>query len=353
MFAILLAIACALPTLEDRKGPVIGAKSEVVDLGDVFQGDTKSTSFTIENRGDEKLGLLRVVPKCGCTIPKLRLPATGEEIAIPMLLTGAPFLELAPGEQCEITVQFNSSGQPLRQIQKEIHVDSTDPNHGRFTLTLKINLLRVAHSKPEVLQLGRIMRGAEVERFVEVWPGEGVEFDIARVAPIEHVETKVTKTELDGRPRFRIDLKLLGTAPLGDFTKTLQIETSIATAPPIKIPMFALIHPAVVVETGNRFNSSAVDFGVLQAGIGGSATFEITNGKPDIPYEPKTVTFDSSIANHLSATIEEVEKGVRYRVKVAVDPALDLKFWKGTIKVASDHAEAKELIVPFQGLIKK
>jgi hypothetical protein len=353
MFAVLLALACSLiPNLEG-KGPVIAAKETTVDLGDVYQGDTKTTSFTIENKGDAPLGLLRVVPKCGCTIPKLRLPATGEERAIPMLLTGAPFLELAPGEQCEITVQFNSTGQPLRRIQKEIDVESTDPNQRHFKLVLKINLLRVAHSKPEVLQLGKIMRGTTVSRSIEVWPGEGVTFDIARVAPIEHFATEVTRLERDGRPLYRIDLELLATAPLGDLSKTQLIETSIATAPPVKIPIFALVHPPVVVETGNRFNSSAVDFGVLEPGKGGSATFEITNGRPEVPYLPTAVAFDSPAAAHLSAAIEEIEKGVRYRVKVAVDPAIDLRFFKGTIKVAGDHPEAKELIVPFQGLVKK
>lgn len=353
MFAALVALSFALSGISSEKGPVIAAKESVVDLGDVYQGDTKSTSFTIENQGDTPLGLLRVVPKCGCTIPKLKLPATGEEKSIPMLLTGAPFLELAPNEKCEITVQFHSSGQPLRQIQKEITIDSTDPKQPHLKLTLKINLLRVAFSQPEVLQLGKVMRGTEAARFVEIWPGDGVNFDIARVLPIEHVETKVTKTDVEGRPRFRIDVKLLGTAPVGDLSKTLQIETSIATAPPVRIAIFALVHPPVVVETGNRFNSNAIDFGVLDVGKGASHTIEITNGRPEVPYVPTAVSFDSAIAKLLSATIEEVVAGSHYRVKILVDPAIDLKFFKGLAKVASEHPEAKELVIPFQGLLKK
>jgi hypothetical protein len=219
---------------------------------------------------------------------------------------------------------------------------------------LKINLLRVANFEPTMLQLGRVMHGDSAEATIDVWPGEGVDFDIAKISPIDHVETSFeTKEDPPGHKRFHLKVKLLATAPIGDFNKTLAIETSLKTAPVVKIPMFALVVPTVRVETGNQFNTSAVDFGVLEAGAGGDRTFEIVNGRPETPYVPKDVKIDSSVAGSLKATIEEVKAGADYRVRITVDKSLKQKFFKGTFKISSDHPEAQEIVVPFQGLIKQ
>jgi hypothetical protein len=97
----------------------------------------------------------------------------------------------------------------------------------------------------------------------------------------------------------------------------------------------------------------AIDFGGLEAGKGCEKTFEIVNGKPTVPYVPKEVKIDSPVAGSLQTTIEEVKAGERYKIHVTVDKALKQKFFKGTFKIVSDHPEAQELVVPFQGLIKQ
>jgi Protein of unknown function (DUF1573) len=348
--SLVVALSFAFASVSGSK---LGTSTPEVDIGDVFQGDTKRATFVVENQGDAPLGLMRVIPRCGCTVAKVRVTATGEEKAIPLIAGIEPFVTLGAGAQCEILVDFNSSGQPLRNIQKEISVECDDPKQPRLLLVLKVNVLRVAHHEPAALQLGKVMHGTEKKSFVEVWPGEGVKFEIAKILPIEHVTTEVKATDLpDGRKRYHIDVTVLASAPIGDFTKTLQIETTMPNAPAVKVPIFCLVQPTVVVATGNRFNSSALDFGVVKAGEGATATFELKNGRPATPYVPLDIKIDSTVADLLSTRIEEVEAGVLYRVHVTADKKLVQRFFKGTLEVKSEHPEAAKIVVPFQGLVK-
>jgi len=283
----------------------------------------------------------------------LRLPETGEEVKIPMIVGDRPFLSLAPGKKCEINVTFNSAGQGGNEITKPIHVESNDPDTPSYELTLKINLKRIAFYEPQAVQLGGVTIGDTKQATITVRPGPGVSFDIAKIAPVEHVAFETKDSALaDGRKEFAITVTLLSTAPVGAFNRTLQIETSIATAPKIKIPIFADVKPAISIDTGNPFNRSMLDLGVLKPGEAHNKTFEITNLRPELPYAPTGIEIDSTVAKQLKATFESTDGGKKIVVTLALDASLSQKFFKGTLKIRSEHPQAQLIEVPFQGLMK-
>lgn len=342
-----------VPPTPVKNSPDISSPQPVIDIGDVFQGESKSTTFVIENKGTAELGLLRVVPKCGCTIPTLRLPDTGEEMKIPMIVGDRPFLTLAPGKKCEINVTFNSAGQGGNEITKPIHVESNDPDTPSYELTLKINLKRIAFYEPQAVQLGSVTIGDTKQATITVRPGPGVSFDIAKIAPVEHLAFETQDSAMaDGRKEFAITVTLLSSAPIGAFNRTLQIETSIPTAPKIKIPIFADVKPAIRIDTGNPFNSSMLDLGVMKPGEAHRKTFEITNLRPERPYAPTSIEIDSTVAKQLKATFESADGGTKILVTLEIDATLSQKFFKGTLKIHSEHSEARLIEVPFQGLMK-
>lgn len=82
---------------EKIDGPAITFEKGSHDFGDIHQGDKVQHTFTFENTGTEPLIITNVQVTCGCTAPKW------------------PRDPIAPGQESEITIQFNSSGKIGRQ----------------------------------------------------------------------------------------------------------------------------------------------------------------------------------------------------------------------------------------------
>ena len=82
---------------ENTPGPAISFVEEKHDFGDIHQGDVVEYTFKFENSGDEPLVLSNVAVTCGCTA------------------TAWPREPVAPGENSEITVRFNSAGKMGKQ----------------------------------------------------------------------------------------------------------------------------------------------------------------------------------------------------------------------------------------------
>lgn len=106
---------------EKKNGPAITFQKDTHDFGDIHQGDKVQHVFTFENTGNEPLIITNVQTTCGCTAPSW---------------TRDP---IAPGQEGEITVQFNSTGKIGRQ-NKVITVVSNAVNTGN-KVTIVTNIL--------------------------------------------------------------------------------------------------------------------------------------------------------------------------------------------------------------------
>ena len=82
---------------EAAEGPQITFATSSHDFGDIVQGDKVNYVFKFENTGTEPLILSNVLTTCGCTA------------------TSWPREPLAPGEEGEIAVSFNSAGKMGKQ----------------------------------------------------------------------------------------------------------------------------------------------------------------------------------------------------------------------------------------------
>jgi len=112
LFFLLLAMAgsvfaqpAASPSDAASDGPQIAFEETEHDFGDITQGETVEHVFAYKNTGNAPLVLNNVLTTCGCTAPQW------------------PKTPIAPGEESQIKVRFNSAGKMGRQ-NKVITVQS-------------------------------------------------------------------------------------------------------------------------------------------------------------------------------------------------------------------------------------
>src|SRR5690606_30571961 len=112
LFFLLFAMAgsvfaqpAASPSDVASDGPQISFEETEHDFGDITQGETVEHVFAYKNTGNAPLVLNNVLTTCGCTAPQW------------------PKTPIAPGEESQIKVRFNSAGKMGRQ-NKVITVQS-------------------------------------------------------------------------------------------------------------------------------------------------------------------------------------------------------------------------------------
>jgi hypothetical protein len=101
--------AAALRDASANKMAVMSFDKTFHDFGQITQGIPQQTVFTFTNTGDAPLIITDATSSCGCTIPDYP--------------KNTP---IAPGEQGQMVVNFNGSGQ--NQVTKTINVQANTAN---------------------------------------------------------------------------------------------------------------------------------------------------------------------------------------------------------------------------------
>ncbi|GAB4290320.1 MAG: hypothetical protein Kow0098_08830 [Ignavibacteriaceae bacterium] len=119
MIKKLLLIFSLLPvlTLAQMIGPRITVDKTEYNFGDIKQGDIVNHTFILTNAGWDSLEIKDIRATCGCTAA-----TTGK-------------LKLAPGENTELKVSFNSAGRKGSQY-KYVYITSNDPQTPQLRLTV-------------------------------------------------------------------------------------------------------------------------------------------------------------------------------------------------------------------------
>jgi hypothetical protein len=108
LFVIFGAVAQEAAT-ETKSGPEMAFSESQFDFGEINQGDKVEHIFKFENVGTEPLIITNVQTTCGCTAPSW------------------PRDPIAPGQESEIKVVFNSTGK-IGRVNKVITVVSNAVN---------------------------------------------------------------------------------------------------------------------------------------------------------------------------------------------------------------------------------
>lgn len=87
----------------------ISFEEEVFDFGSITQGEKVEHTFRFRNDGENDLVIVSAKGSCGCTVPKW------------------PKEPIAPGEEGDIHVVFNSEGKKGMQHKKVSIIANTEP----------------------------------------------------------------------------------------------------------------------------------------------------------------------------------------------------------------------------------
>ena len=105
----------------ETKLPEFEFSEEVVDFGDISQGERVKKRFEFKNVGNADLIISNASGSCGCTVPSW------------------PRQPIRPGQKGVIDVEFNSEGKSCRQHKTVTLIANTVPN--KKTLALKGNVI--------------------------------------------------------------------------------------------------------------------------------------------------------------------------------------------------------------------
>src|SRR5262249_1911905 len=165
----------------------------------------------------------------------------------------------------------------------------------------------------------RVKHGREASASVLLGAGKLGELKILAVKSPNEEIVKVTCVKVEGAatPTYKVEAKLLASAPLGAFRNRVELDIDHERVKEASIPVSA-IGEANVSLTGNaRDGSERIDFGQLVGDQDVTAELTIANGDPAVPYLLKSVTVDAKPSSDAFKTeIVEVEKGMKYVVKL-------------------------------------
>jgi hypothetical protein len=233
------------PTAPAPSGPPRVVFSEsVFDFGKVEQGAQVNHLFRFTNQGGQDLRIESVKTSCGCTAAVISSEVIG------------------PGQEGTISATFDTtrfSGEKA----KTVGVYSNDPLRPVTTLTLQGEITVEVEVDPPQLYLGRVRRGEETVRSVDVVYDASKSISITKVENSSPLLTvRAQDIDQQGRQGKKLIVTLKKDAPLGRLNDEIKVTTTSEKRPVIEIPVFGSIEGDLVVAPPQ------VSFGVVRRGEG-------------------------------------------------------------------------------------
>lgn len=333
--AVVLAIAMAPALSSAQDNPMIpGANSAppgpqpkvlienpLYDFGTATETTMVNHTFKLKNIGQGRLVISHVKTSCGCTA------------AQPDKNT------LAPGEETEITVGFDTHFQKGHQV-RTITAFTNDPNTPQAIMTMQGVVKQQVSATPSDVAFGKVKQGTEVTKEVIVsdLTGRKDPFTITDVTN-SNPALKVEKTNRpDGKPGVLLKITLTKAMPVGTFDDTVKLTTSRI---PLQVDVFGQV-------TGDLSVAPAqVSFGIVPHGQEAVRMVKLTNeGSKSVK-----VLGITSTAVPVSASAEPIDGSKDYKIIVQLHRGTPDGQVRGQLQIKTDDPEQQVLNVPFYGIV--
>lgn len=303
--------------------PRIVFAEPVYDFGKVEQGEQVTHMFRFTNQGGQELRIESVKTSCGCTAAVI-----SEDVIL-------------PGKEGTISATFDTthfSGEKA----KGITVYSNDPLQPVATLTLQGEITIEVGVEPAQLYLGRVRRGAEATRTIEVLYDAQKPIDITKIVN-SHPSVSVRAEDLskDGKKGKKLFVVLKKDAPLGRLNDEIVLSTTSSKKPVVEIPIFGSIEGDLLVFPPQ------VSFGVVHKGESKTQEISIKNRGA----KPVQVVRIQNSATDVIAELTPVKQGEEYRLTLRTKGESKPGRIQGEIQVFTDHPEEKVLTIPLYGIV--
>jgi HYDIN/CFA65/VesB family protein len=351
------------PTPAPSSGPPgkIECDSYKHSFPEAFRGEKLHHAFILKNSGAGDLTLQEIRNSCSCSAAELHIHdkvLTQEEIKRSKLLG-----VLKPGETAELDVELKTADTSMPghdlPITKLVRVFSNDPTMNPLILTLEAKLVTPFTLEPERMDFGKVKHGHSAKASVVLQGGKLGDFKVNAAHSPNEEFMKVAFEKVGGddvtAPSYRIDAELLPSMQLGSYVNHIELLIDHERVKSISIPLQAVVEPNVSFVGNTKDGSERIDFGMLKGDEDVTIEVKIENTEPKVPYLPTSVSVDAKpSSDSLKSELVEIEKGVKYVVKLTVPKTLaKARFFQGSLTINADHPEVPVKRISFRGWFKR
>lgn len=280
--------------------------------------------------------------------------------------------EIAPGEKVSITASVDLMREKVAAILKQIEIQSNDPE--RPTLVLDLKILAVEYVKPKPDRARWISVQQEMDGTISSvllsqdgkpfrilghsTPPPGIDVVITPApAPTDGAATEASSGPAaaaaaeTGRPAdpnapslaWKVAMTLRKNAPIGAITGSLILDVDHPLQKKVPIPLSGFMRPVIAVTPHE------LTLGELPAASTRVLEFFVRNFATE-PIHVRKV--EHALAGFGEATIEPIELGRRYKVKVPMDLSKAAPGpLRGSLRIYTDSRKVPFYSVPVDGVV--
>jgi len=337
----ILTFLLVLPALA---GPLAGAAPEtqtpptavhlsavepVVDLGEIVRGDVATHAFALRNTGKEPLTIERVVPSDPWTVAKF------DET-------------IQPGGEGTVRVEVDT--RTLDGVgSTSVKVYAQGHPAPAAVLELKFKVVRKLLARPGYARWIYVQHEQEGTIGQTVYASDGADFQIVAVeSPMPAIKVSYREAKPEERVegfagrQWRVEPTLVAEAPVGAITGHIDVHTTHPKQKRLEIPVSGFVRPTLFVDPTHGA------FGTLQLSAPKQAVFQVRN----FATAPIALTAAETDVPGISAQVQPVEQGRRYKVVIEFDPAAMKEGpFAGKLRLKTDSPKVPMLTVDLEGTL--
>jgi hypothetical protein len=322
------------------------------DFGVMERNVARRHEFVLKNTGTAPLTIEVGTPSCKCTVVK------------------SPKKELKPDEETAIEIEWTPKGY-TEGFRQSVELTTNDPKNPIIRLAIHGNVIQAVKPVPEEIRQTGVSANEENRFDVKIYgfddqPLEILKHELLMPEYADRFAVEITPLTADeireqnqAKSGQKVTLIAKSGLPIGAVNQTIRLETNIATATEIEIPVhLAVASDIALFNASPRFqfveDKNLLRLGKLKSQTGAKAKlFVLVRG----PHRNETKIHVASIdpANVLKAKLGEPETSangalIKYPLEIEIPPgtpAMDRfggeQSELGKIVLSTTHPVAKEV----------
>jgi hypothetical protein len=313
------------PVAAPAPAPKLQFDKTVYDFGPTALVDSVTGTFTFQNTGEGDLKIQKPQPSCGCTVASVK-----------------PDL-LKPGEKGELVFTVRVAGQ-RGALEKHITVPSNDPQAGRVSLSIKVEMKQIIEITPQNIQLGNLQQGTTTNVTVLVRRTDGKKLVISKAESSNKLlQVHVEPVESSSNQSANVILEIQNEGVPRQFSENVKVSLEGITQPVGVITLNGRLLGAVVVDPVMLYwpitdtsstNSEALSLPARE--------IKISAARPDQPVEIKNLATNMK---DLNLDLVTKDAGKAY-VVVAKFASIPKQSMQGVITFETNAASQQKVTVP-------
>ncbi len=300
--------------------PKIQLLSPLYDFGSALEGSMVRHTFKFKNAGKSVLEIRGVKTSCGCT-------------------AAAPTKNnLAPGEEAEISVGFDTHFQKGHQV-RTITAFTNDPDTPQAVMTMQGTVRQQVSATPDQVAFGSVKKGAEETREIVISDlVGGGPFTVGQVENVNASIKVAQEKRTDGKPGALLKVTLLPTMPVGAFDDSIKVTTN-------RIPLTINVFGTVTGDLS--LDPAQVSFGIVPRGQDVVRILRLSNqGSRAV----KVLDITSSNPA-VTAAVQPIAAGKEYKITVVLKHGTPDGQLRGQLAIRTDDPEQATVNVPFYAIV--